>query len=96
LYVDGRQQHNHNIERIYHIVLPKWKRNPAKEANDRLTPSCRDGLQRDSTGFGSMKTFVSKQDRLGTFIFGEKLQHLSKMFPLVELEDVEELARLTR
>jgi hypothetical protein len=54
--------------------LPKWKRNPAKEANDRLTPSCRDGLQRDSTGFGSMKTFVSKQDRLGTFIFGEKLQ----------------------
>lgn len=76
--------------------MPKWKRNPAKEADDRPTLSCRDGLQRDSTGFGSMKTFVSKQDLLGTFIFGEKLQHLGKMFPLVGPGDAEELARLTR
>src|SRR4030042_4329438 len=49
------------------IGLPKWERNPVKEADDRPTLSSRDGLQRDSTGFGSMKTFVSKQDRLGTF-----------------------------
>jgi hypothetical protein len=51
--------------------LPRRERNPVKEAKDRLTRSERDGLQRESTGFGSMRTFVSEQERLGTFHFIE-------------------------
>ena len=65
--LDGRLQHNHNICSKYRLVLPRRKRNPAKEAKDRRTRSERDGLHRESTGFGSMKTFVSEQERLGTF-----------------------------